>query len=76
VLLALATLAVPAAAMPKPRPTFGHEATYHLDRYTLIGSYHPSQRNTQTGLPTLEMFDQVFQQAKDASAMASVTNRP
>src|SRR5512143_983288 len=35
VLLALADRGV---EIPKPRLTFGHEAIYHLDRYTLIGS--------------------------------------
>ncbi|HTP11845.1 MAG TPA: uracil-DNA glycosylase [Anaerolineae bacterium] len=61
VLLALADRGV---AIPKPRPAFGHEAIYRLDDYTLIGSYHPSQRNTQTGLLTPAMFDRVFRQAK------------
>ena len=61
VLLALADLG---AELPKPRPTFGHEAIYQLDRYTLIGSYHPSQRNTQTGLLTPPMFDRVFHRAR------------
>jgi uracil-DNA glycosylase family 4 len=61
VLLALADRGV---AIPKPRPAFGHAAVHQLDRYTLIGSYHPSQRNTQTGLLTPAMFDRVFQRAK------------
>ena len=63
VLLALADRGV---AIPKPRPTFGHEAIYHLNRYTLIGSYHPSQRNTQTGLLTPAMFDRILLRAKEA----------
>ncbi len=61
VLLALAARGV---TIPRPRPAFGHEAIYRLNDYTLIGSYHPSQRNTQTGLLTPEMFDRVFRQAK------------
>ena len=63
VLLALANRGV---AIPKPRPAFGHEVIYRLDDYTLIGSYHPSQRNTQTGLLTPAMFDRIFQQARRA----------
>jgi uracil-DNA glycosylase len=61
VLLALADRG---AELPKPRPAFGHEAVYQVDRYTLIGSYHPSQRNTQTGLLTPPMFDRVFHRAR------------
>jgi uracil-DNA glycosylase family 4 len=62
VLLALVDRGV---ELPKPRPTFGHEAIYHLDRYALIGSYHPSQRNTQTGLLTPAMFDRIFLRARE-----------
>ena len=61
VLLALSAHSV---EVPKPRPAFGHEAIYQLERFTLIGSYHPSQRNTQTGLLTPAMFDRVFRQAQ------------
>lgn len=62
-LLALADRGV---AIPKSRPAFGHDVVHQLDRYTLIGSYHPSQRNTQTGLLTPAMFDRVFQRAKSS----------
>jgi uracil-DNA glycosylase family 4 len=61
VLLALADRGV---AIPKPRPAFGHEVIHRLNDYTLIGSYHPSQRNTQTGLLTPAMFDRVFRRTK------------
>ena len=63
VLLVLADRGV---EIPKPRPAFGHEAIYLLDRYTLIGSYHPSQRNTQTGLLPPAMFDRLLRRAKVA----------
>jgi len=63
VLIALADRGV---AIPKPRPAFGHEVVSQIDRYTLIASYHPSQRNTQTGLLTPLMFDRVFTRARRA----------
>ena len=48
----------------KPRPAFGHNLAYRLQHYTLIASYHPSQRNTSTKLLTPTMFDAVFQRAR------------
>lgn len=48
----------------KPRPKFGHNVTHQLGPYTLLSSYHPSQRNTQTGLLTRPMFDRVFARAR------------
>ena len=61
----LATWTVRKAELPSPRPKFGHLATYSLGGVTLIGSYHPSQQNTQTGRLTREMFEEVFQSARD-----------
>jgi uracil-DNA glycosylase family 4 len=60
----LGTWAALAHEVPRPRPRFGHNAVYGLDGLTLIGSYHPSQRNTQTGFLTQKMFDQVFETAR------------
>jgi uracil-DNA glycosylase family 4 len=51
-------------AIPAPRPVFGHGLSYALGGYVLIASYHPSQRNTQTGLLTAEMMDAVLAQAR------------
>lgn len=50
--------------LPRPRPRFGHNLTYPLGRYTLIGAYHPSRQNTNTGKLTAPMFDAVFQNAR------------
>ncbi len=55
-------------AIPKPRPVFKHNVAYRLNDYTLIASYHPSQRNTQTGLLTASMFDRVFKRAQQLIA--------
>jgi uracil-DNA glycosylase family 4 len=51
--------------LPSPRPHFGHNLDQVLiDGKTLIGSYHPSQQNTQTGRLTQDMFNSVFQKAR------------
>jgi len=53
--------------LPKPALRFGHEVVYRLPwGVTLIGSYHPSQRNTQTGFLTRPMFHSVFRKARKA----------
>ena len=62
----LTTLPPRGLQVSKPRPPFGHLRTYQLDGgVTLIGSYHPSQQNTQTGRLTQPMFDSVFGAARE-----------
>jgi uracil-DNA glycosylase len=65
--------------VPRPRPTFGHGAVHSLPPLTLVASYHPSQRNTQTGLLSEEMFDTIFRGVReilDQSGTATGEGRP
>jgi uracil-DNA glycosylase family 4 len=48
----------------KPKPAFGHGAAYPLpEGGWLLGTYHPSQQNTSTGVLTQEMWRSVFDTA-------------
>jgi uracil-DNA glycosylase len=51
----------------RPRPTFAHasEATLGHGSPVLIGCYHPSRQNTNTGKLTPPMMDDVFARASD-----------
>lgn len=49
----------------RPRPTFGHGLIHELPGgQTLIGCYHPSRQNTNTGKLTPAMMNRVFQKAR------------
>jgi uracil-DNA glycosylase family 4 len=49
----------------RPRPAFAHGRAYELDRgLTLVGCYHPSRQNTNTGKLTPRMMDAVFQRVR------------
>jgi len=58
---ALVALARSGTVLPTPRPAFGHGAEVPLPGgRTLVGCYHVSQQNTQTGRLTPAMFDAVM----------------
>ncbi|ATB39231.1 uracil-DNA glycosylase [Cystobacter fuscus] len=57
--------------LPSPRPAFGHGAELAVPGApVLLGSYHVSQQNTQTGRLTPAMFDAVTARARVLLASA------
>ncbi|MCP3981753.1 MAG: uracil-DNA glycosylase [bacterium] len=64
----------PGSELPRPLPKFGHGAEAEVvlraeaAPLRLIGSYHPSQQNTQTGRLTPAMFDSVIRRAVRVAA--------
>lgn len=50
-------------SLPRPRPAFGHGQEVRIGSYWLVGSYHVSQQNTQTGRLLPAMFDEVVRRA-------------
>jgi uracil-DNA glycosylase len=47
----------------KPKPAFGHGATYETAGPTVIASFHPSRQNTNTRKLTPAMLEAVFRSA-------------
>jgi uracil-DNA glycosylase family 4 len=52
---------------PRPRPRFGHGTVFDAGRWLMIGTFHPSQQNTFTGVLTPAMLDDVLETAGDLS---------
>jgi uracil-DNA glycosylase family 4 len=52
------------SAQPRPRPRFSHGAEAFGHPVHLLGSFHVSQQNTQTGRLTPSMFDAVLERAR------------
>jgi uracil-DNA glycosylase family 4 len=52
----------------RPRPRFGHAAEAAAGGYRVVGSYHPSQQNTNTGRLTPAMLREALERARALSA--------
>jgi uracil-DNA glycosylase family 4 len=66
---AIKAIVAAGAEKPKPKPRFGHLVEASVDRYTLLGCYHPSQQNTFTGKLTEPMTDAVFERARSLAGV-------
>jgi uracil-DNA glycosylase len=63
--------------LPKPRPRFAHGAIARLPGVpVMLGCYHVSQQNTQTGRLTPAMFDAVLKSAKTMLSAQETNSRP
>ena len=59
-------------APPRPKPRFGHGALWYDDDpgWAMLGTYHPSQQNTFTGVLTEAMLDDVFRTARELAGLS------
>jgi uracil-DNA glycosylase family 4 len=58
-----------ASLRSRPRPRFGHAAEAVIGPYQLIGSFHPSQRNTFTGRLSPAMLEAVLRRAAELAGI-------
>lgn len=61
----LAALGDNGVEVPSPRPRFGHGARVVVGGINLIGCYHPSPQNTNTGRLSEQALERVFVDATD-----------
>ncbi|MCW3023920.1 MAG: uracil-DNA glycosylase [Conexibacter sp.] len=61
---------------PRPKPRFGHGTVWYDDAggerdpgFSLLGTYHPSQQNTFTGVLTEVMLDDVLRTARELAGL-------
>lgn len=62
----LKLLAARGDRLPRPRPVFTHGAMWTHNGLTLVGAYHPSRQNTNTGVVTPKMYDAVFRAVRES----------
>ncbi len=73
---------VDASSVPAPRPRFAHGAECRVrirrgdSGIILLGSYHPSRQNTNTGRLTRPMLDSVLHRARHLVGEASAIPTP
>ena len=65
-----ATLRSAGLAVPKRVPPFAHGAEVEIDGRTILGCYHVSQQNTQTGRLTAAMLDAVMNSAAQLAGLS------
>ena len=52
--------------LPRPRPSFSHGAVWSHDGVSLVGAFHPSRQNTNTGKLVPRMYDAVFRTVRQS----------
>ena len=62
----LKMLTTSGSELPRPRPAFAHGATWSHEGLMLVGAYHPSRQNTNTGVVTPRMYDAVFRTVRQS----------
>jgi uracil-DNA glycosylase family 4 len=50
--------------LPRPRPAFEHGGGWKHDGLVVVGAYHPSRQNTNTGKLTPRMYDDIFRSVR------------
>ena len=60
----LKLLSTSGVELPRPKPVFSHGAVWKNNGLTVVGAYHPSRQNTNTGVLTPRMYDDVYKSVR------------